>query len=111
MSLAPPPSFPQEQHNWLLLKLTQPRKAQQGKLASTQCMKELTCNGSPAAEKDLLGHWVVRWGAKFGHHNGQHQILCNLLALLAVTELQMRHVREGRNACHLQRHLHHALLC
>lgn len=74
-------------------------------------MKELTCNGSPAAEKDLFGHWVIRWGAELGHHDGQHQVLRNLLALLAVAQLQVRHIREGRDACHLQGHLHHDLLC
>ena len=80
----------QVQRNWQLLKLTTPRQAD--RLAS---MQELTCNGSPATEEDLLGHRVVRWGAELGHYDGQHQVLRNLLALLAVTQLQVRHVREG----------------
>ena len=84
---------------------------EQGRLVTMPCMKELTCNGSPAAEEDLLGHWVIRWGAELGHHDGQHQVLSNLLALLAVAQLQVRHIWEGRHTCHLQCHLHHYLLC
>ena len=59
------------------------------------CTEELTCNGSPAAEEDLLGHWVVGRGAELGDNNGQHQVLCNLLVVLAVAQLQVRHIREG----------------
>lgn len=57
--------------------------------------QQVTCNGSPAAEEDLLGDRVVRGGAELGDHDGQHQVLRDLLALLAVAQLQVGHVREG----------------
>lgn len=54
-----------------------------------------TCNGSPAAEEDILGHRVVRRRAELGDHNGQHQVLGHLLPLDAVAQLQVRHIWEG----------------
>ena len=68
--------------------------------------RRLTCNGSPASEEDIFGHWVVWWGAELCHYYGQHEVLRHLLALQAVAELQVRHIREGGDTCHLQRHLH-----
>ncbi len=57
--------------------------------------RRLTCNGAPAAEEDILGHWVVWRRAELGDHNGQHQVLGHLLALQAVAQLQVGHIREG----------------
>lgn len=66
-------------------------------LCSLHLTRALTCDGSPAAEEDVLGHWVVRGRAKFGDHYGQHQVVGHLLALDAVAQLQVRHIREGRH--------------
>ena len=71
--------------------------------------KALTCNGSPAAEEDVLGHWVIGGCAELGDHYRQHQVVGHLLALDAVAQLQVRHIREGRHTCHPQRHLQQAL--